>query len=68
MSQGQEHPYYFSDGAKQLAVLRLNWDQPCCGCPGGSDEHVSVIVPNYSKSTKNFQKFKLKEFSDKFNI
>ena len=36
----QKHP----DGAKQLAALMVTWKQPCCGCPGGSDEHVSVIV------------------------
>ena len=38
MSRGQEH----SDGAKKLAAIMVTWKQPCCGCPGGSDEHVSL--------------------------
>ena len=38
MSRGQEH----SDGAKKLAAFMVTWKQPCCGCPGGSDEHVSL--------------------------
>ena len=38
MSHGQDHP----DGAKQLAQLMITWKQPCCGCPGGGDVHVST--------------------------
>ena len=49
MSHRQEHP----DGAKQLASLMITWKQPCCGCPGGGDAHVSTKKVSFEFSSKN---------------